>query len=371
MATPLEKRRNIFKFFSRHLNFLKANGFLKGTHLQYDETYICPVCLRQFSERDLEDSAPNMLTIEHAPPAVSGGKGVVLTCKECNSVAGMQIDFHLIKRLQEAELRNLVPNISGQVRVTSGDLTIQGDIEVGPDNVITLKHNLARNHPGRLDSFVDRVGPRTNPLINLDFGKIQTDAHRMQVGLLKTAYILAFAKFGYSFLLDEVYDSVRKQLLEPGANIYPKGFWHKDHNLLEYHEGVHLCTTPIVEGIHCIFPIKTTVAAHYFGVHLPIPLTSTEAMVTALRSLGPGSKLSDSFTLQPMEKKDDFFFDLEKIHSIHDWFFKVRMTKILLNDPRPLSVALHLLRYPHPKSYAWRPIRFLDLNKTRVFTPRP
>ncbi len=243
MSKAIEDRRKVFKVFSRHLSLLKENGFLKNIDLQYEETYICPVCLRQFNEGDIEESSPNMLTIEHAPPRASGGKGVALTCKQCNSIAGGEIDFHLTERIQEAERRNLLPNTSVRVKVTSGDLSVQGDISVGKDGVMTMRHSEKVNNPKKLLSFVDRVGPTSNSFISIDFGRIRTDAHRMQIGLLKTAYILAFSKLGYSFLLDGVYDIVRRQLLNPDAVIYPEGFWHKDHNLLSQHEGLHFCTT--------------------------------------------------------------------------------------------------------------------------------
>lgn len=294
---------------------------------------------------------------------------LTLTCKECNSTAGGEIDFHLTERIQEAERRNLLPGTSAQVKVTSGELTVQANLDVGPDGVMTMKHSEANNYVKRLLDFVDRVGPTTNPFIHIDFGKTRTDAHRMQVGLLKTAYILAFARFGYSFMLDSVYDIVRKQLLEPGSVIYPEGFWYKDHYLFDQHEGVHFCTTQIVEGIHCIFPIKTSIATHRFGVHLPIPMTSPEAMINALHGLGPGGKLGDSFKLELVGPKDDFLSDLEMIRNIHDWFLRVRMSKIRLDDAQSITAVLNYLRYPLPERYALRPIRFVGQKSFRIFRP--
>jgi hypothetical protein len=368
-AKGVEKRRRIFERFSSHLSFLKANNLLRGISLKYDKTYICPICLRQFSEQDLADTAPNMLTVEHAPPDASGGKGMVLTCKECNSVAGSEIDFHLIERIQEAERRQLLPNTSAKVRVTSGNLTVQASVQVGADGVMTMRHSNKNNHPQKLLSFVDRVGPTTNPFIQIEFGKIQTDAHRMQVGLLKTAYILAFAEFGYSFLLDSVYDTVRKQLLNPGAVIYPEGFWHKDHEAFAKHEGVHFCTTPIVEGIHCVFPIRTATTTHRFGVHLPIPMTSPEVMIEGLHRMGPNSAIADHFNLEPVDPDDDYLFDINRIDSRYAWFLKTRWSKIDLTAFRTIPMALSLLRKPLPEWYPLKPIYAANAGNFRAFAP--
>ena len=49
------------------------------------ECYGCPICLCGYP-------TPNGLTIDHFPPRSQGGKSVVLTCAECNSRAGYQLE---------------------------------------------------------------------------------------------------------------------------------------------------------------------------------------------------------------------------------------------------------------------------------------
>ncbi|MDP1817276.1 MAG: hypothetical protein Q8K92_22660, partial [Leadbetterella sp.] len=86
MATSTEDlRRKLFHKFSNHLKFIMEKGFIPKLELQFQDTYICPVCLRQFSEDALERDAPNMLTAEDAPPASLGGRKIALTCLECNN----------------------------------------------------------------------------------------------------------------------------------------------------------------------------------------------------------------------------------------------------------------------------------------------
>ncbi len=125
--------------------------------------------------------------------------------------------------------------------------------------------------------------------------------------------------------------------------------------------------TAIVEGIHCIFPIKTPHSVYHFGVHLPIPLTSPEKMVKSLQELGPGSRLGNSFQLDTIGKGDDYFFDLSKIKSIHEWFYNVRMTKMGLNDFENIPMAIHRLTHPIPEWYPLLPVYSILPNNFRAF----
>ena len=54
--------------------------------------YACPIC-SLLLPREATDSGD--LTLEHVPPEPVGGKGIVLTCKQCNSTAGHTVDAAL------------------------------------------------------------------------------------------------------------------------------------------------------------------------------------------------------------------------------------------------------------------------------------
>jgi hypothetical protein len=128
LAINKMSKQSLFNLYSNNLHFLKEHGYLKNTRLKFERTFICPICLRQFSESDLDSTSPNMLTIEHAPPESLGGSGGTMTCKECNSVAGTEIDAHLVGRLRELDSRSFLPNTETRAKITSGGITIQGKI---------------------------------------------------------------------------------------------------------------------------------------------------------------------------------------------------------------------------------------------------
>jgi hypothetical protein len=343
MANDKQKRKALFYRFAEHLNLLKANGFLKGTTLKYDFTYICPLCLEQFSKADLEPSSPNMLTIEHAPPESAGGQGVALTCKRCNSIAGHVIDFHLTERLLEIERRKFLPNTTSRVRATNNGLTVQATMRVEADGkTMKMTHSPKDNNVAKIEDFAKNVNPTDNPLIELEHRPSRTSFRGFEIGLLKTAYILAFAKFGYSFILDEVFDIVRKQLAQPEIDVYPEHFWLKEHPIFPRYKGVHFCTTPVAECLFSIFQLSPSERSYYYGVCLPIPLASPRTPIEYLYSIRHGGEL----TFDQMDPRTEFLFDLQQIQNLKDWFFRVRMTKIGLNHFQNVEMALLRLRYP-------------------------
>jgi hypothetical protein len=69
------------------------------------DVYGCPLCLRGFSSDEVE--ADGMLSEEHAPPESLGGEVVCLTCRDCNSSAGSQLDSHMKRRA------NMIDFLSG------------------------------------------------------------------------------------------------------------------------------------------------------------------------------------------------------------------------------------------------------------------
>src|SRR5690348_1297897 len=104
-----KRRKNIFDRYSANLRLLIDNGILKGVTLNYDETYICPVCKEQFSIKSLDQKSKNPLTLEDAPPKSLGGKANVLTCKSCNNSCGQKIDYHLTERMRELDRSLFLP----------------------------------------------------------------------------------------------------------------------------------------------------------------------------------------------------------------------------------------------------------------------
>jgi hypothetical protein len=300
------------------------------------------MCLGQFSKADLEDSSPNMLTLEHAPPESVGGQGIALTCKRCNSIAGHDVDFHLGERLREVESRSFLPNTTIRVRATNNGLTVQATINVEADGTLKMTHSKSNNNPTKVEAFAEAVNPIDNPMVEIEFQKSKTTFRGFEIGLLKTAYILAFAKFGYSFILDGVYNIIRAQLNQPDLDLYPEHFWLKDLPEFRQYGGVHLCNTPIAECFLSVFQLNPSQRAYYYGVCLPLPLASIDVAINTLYAMRDGGEVSFDRT----DTTVDYLFDVKAIQDIKAWFERVRWSKLTLLDARNVPTAMKYLQHP-------------------------
>ncbi len=272
MSKGDDKRKKIFEKYSSNLQFLIDNGFITGISLKYDKTYICPICMDQFSSEDLDVTKSNHLTLEDVPPKSLGGRPCVLTCKKCNNAAGHKIDSQLYARMYEMDQQKFVSGSSFKARFRQDDEIVQGEVTVGEDGKIKVKNSYKNNNRAKLDTFIDGISPKTgNPVMNIEFIPSKIDFKGLQVALLKTAYLLCFEKFGYAVINDACYNIVREQIQNPNLDIYPTQFWFQGpFNENQY--GVHISTNVGLECFMVIFPLKSH-TNRVFGAILPIKTT--------------------------------------------------------------------------------------------------
>ena len=182
-----------------------------------DDYYICPLCVHGFTRAQLTD-----LTWDHVPPKSLGGRLKVLTCRDCNSRAGHEIDVHA-KR--EAESQVFVRGKSTgerRARFVVGDVT--ANVSVGIHNSGWRISGLPkRNHPDTLPALYNvfdnhyREG-RGFPASTISF-RFDFIARRAGVSWLRSAYLAAFAVYGYRYALRKVMDIVRNQVANPDDEI--------------------------------------------------------------------------------------------------------------------------------------------------------
>lgn len=211
MASDGDKRRlNLFRKYAKNLELWRPAR--KGM-------YVCPLCMtRGFNESAVYGPNPP-LTDEHGLQKGLGNPCHILTCAECNNVAGTKIDADLHKRLhfssfceadQTKPLKNIRMNVSGE------NLGIE-IIRAGGDNPKTDIKIIAEQSDERA---IERVknAMKSNPLapMELSFGKrVMPNVRRARVALLKSAYLLAFRYFGYGYLLSHVMEPIRATIRDP------------------------------------------------------------------------------------------------------------------------------------------------------------
>jgi hypothetical protein len=151
MSKAAKKRLRIFNAYVGQLKILHKNGQLDSRYTI--DKYICPLCLDAFSLDDLDQTLPNPLTLEDAPPKSLGGKANTLTCKSCNNTMGKEIDSHLTLRLNELDKKSFLPNTSSKVKILKDDVVVQGTIEVDEKGEMKVFHSKKNNHPQKLEDF--------------------------------------------------------------------------------------------------------------------------------------------------------------------------------------------------------------------------
>lgn len=290
MAKGIDKRKRIFDKYVIQLKALHENGLLPEQIEYKAGVYLCPICLNEFIEEDLKNVSANMLTLEDAPPKSLGGHANTLTCKTCNSRCGHEIDFHLTERLIELDGRAFNPNVESKVKLTHKGIQVQGTVKVNESGGISIIHSEKNNNPEKLKKYIGSTGK--DNIVNIEFKPSRVDKLRLEIALLKSAYILAFEQYGYALILNKSYDIVREQLQIPNTEIYPEGFWTKQSSFKKEHEGVHYLDSKDFEGFYSIFSLSTNATQHRYGIYLPVALARTNEIIAKLKEQVGGFRLN-------------------------------------------------------------------------------
>lgn len=187
--------------------------------------YICPICLRGYTR----DEA-GKLGREHAPQQSIGGKIVCLTCDECNNQAGYDIEPHLIRRQR----------VKSFARATSDLDCYEGSIQYEADGILVNGKVIVRNGKMSIHVPPSLNQPDSQSKFEKSLSKLKRsqdwDGHEFKVHLvkdsfnqrkaaiadLKSAYLLAFAFFGYGYILSPGLNCVREQIMMPEKTVIEK-----------------------------------------------------------------------------------------------------------------------------------------------------
>jgi len=314
----LELRKRLFDKFSKQLLLLKEKGII-AIDFKNEIPYLCPLCLREFTEADLVSHAKNnFLTAEDAPPDALGGQKVTLTCKECNSGCGTTIDFHLkevLKAIDDSYFHKgskhyrTIDQYGGKITV---ELTSLGD------GTLQAYHRKSKNNPNLLEKFIHGIKIKSlRQLLNLNAPQYNFDPKRVNFALLKTAYILVFAKFGYIFLLDKSYDAIREQLLHPDRNIFPYTPFIKDQFVSEQ-IGTYYVVNPTIKSILTVFSLKTDYSETVLASLLPVPGHAMDMFGHNVNTLRDHTNYTN-LDARYYDPDADLFSDFSEIQKILKW----------------------------------------------------
>lgn len=281
MSDNYKKRKLIFDKYADNLRFLIEHKLIENPNPRFDRTYICPICLEHFPEEALDQNVSNPLTLEDVPPKSLGGKANILTCKSCNNKCGQEIDHHLTERMKELDRSKFLPNTEFNAKFEKEGLTVQGTVHVDEEGNIKVIHSDKTNNPPVLETYIG--GAKEDTVIDIKFLKSRVNDYNLQVALLKIGYLLTFAKFGYSFILDDTYTRIRNQLRRPTEQLYSMDFWFNPQWPKEL-IGVPFIIEPGLESVIPIFSLRTNVD-RMFATIIPLNKKPIEEVLDQLKQV--------------------------------------------------------------------------------------
>lgn len=186
-----KRKERLYEKYSR--NFFNVRSFLKlDVDKQYEEQcYICPLTFRMHNIESLDDKYLDSLTFEHAPPKSLGGNVVALTSKNINTSSGHSIDENLRIFVQQHEFKR--GNGQLPVKYYFGDgYSMKGNIKNNGgltfEFLSKTEHHAAKILKTKLQNATD-----------LQLSWSINNPNNPQLGILKTALLIAFRELGYSF----------------------------------------------------------------------------------------------------------------------------------------------------------------------------
>ena len=286
MTKNKKRKELLFNIYSQNLLWVKKHLNLSFKP-DFEEGYICPLCFGLFPRKALDEKYENSLTYDHNPPQSLKGKNGVLTCKNCNSKTGHTIDNQLLTRLEEIDFGSFKPKSKKRVTLNKNGNKITSDFEIEDNGEIRININRKNTNPIEVDNFLASttfLKEIKSPLSNSeDFCRVESkwelnfkiqlpiksNERFAEIALLKIAYLYAFQKFGYGFIINPYLTKVREQILNPEKEILPKVFWIK-YEFPEELVGLNIINKP--KDLFCyliIFYVETKSQKKQFAIALP------------------------------------------------------------------------------------------------------
>lgn len=202
--------------------FAHASRAFRSAYPSAPDCFVCPLCLRAFLPHFLDQ---DVITIEHVPPRAVGGRRLVLTCRDCNSLAGHNLDSHAAAFDQIVRFAHGTMTQASRVEMRIGSNTVHGDIIAdGKDIKVQVLDEPRGNRKGTADAlttYFDNMiesGSWSDDEITVTI-KNGYDGKSAKVSWLRSAYLAAFAVYGYSYILHPEMDIVRQQIQRPADDL--------------------------------------------------------------------------------------------------------------------------------------------------------
>jgi hypothetical protein len=188
-----------------------------------EDWYLCPLCLDVMLT--VEEFETNELTVEHVPPGALGGHDLVLTCKRCNNEDGSNFDGEAAKQQRLGRLfsgQSPQPEIA---KFTVDGMTTRVEMYVtGQTGMLFISVPRMNNQAdmARMEEHMRMLSETRSTDFRFTVEpRLRYFPDRARVSWIRTAYLAAFALFGWRYILQPTLQPIREQLLNPSAVTLP------------------------------------------------------------------------------------------------------------------------------------------------------
>lgn len=305
-ALLIEKYCN--KTFAIH--FVSA----EGREFQIMDAFICPICLNIIKKEDSD-----VITLEDVPPKSVGGKPLLITCQPCNNVVGGKIESFLHNELLVSHLLKNPEGIPFKAEYTLNGVKIKGRYKISSIENQEIQCSIDSNDINNYPNFtqeLDHNWDGANLEIKYDLTSVKRNDEYANLSILKSAYLLAFAKLGYMYILNNNLDTIRDQLQNPDRNVLKNSFLvAKGVEILQdLKDGVYY---GYVENISCVLVVMTfklkkkNALKHRAVVALPTPEAKDFSLYSQL------SRMTNNKTINNVKEAEEL--PLEPIRAKIEW----------------------------------------------------
>lgn len=233
--------------------------------------------------------------------------------------------------MNEIDFIDGIPHSKMRATLDNGGYVVNSDLSMRHDGTFVINIDNQNSNPVHAQKFLenrkynynaydpfdndDLLNSGTSWEMNFSFSpNLPGDERLSEIALLKIAYLIAFQKFGYSFLINPHLYKVREQILNPEKDILPKLLGIK-YEFPEVAVGINIINKPVeLQCYLIVFKLTTKCKVRQYAIALPGPEGIGSLVYTNLEELlCKEGRPSVSFNLEHLpdvgytrEKKDRF-----------------------------------------------------------------
>lgn len=287
----------------------KAITFITSDGVDFHilDAFICPLCMNIINVEDKDK-----ITLEDVPPESVGGKPILVTCADCNNTLGGRVDNYLYNELLVYHLLRHPENTSFKTTFVLNGIQIKGRMKLDlnserPKVQCTIDANDRVNYP-LFTKELETNWDGCNLQMHSDITSTKRIDEYSNISVLKSAFLLAFSKLGYMYILQDNLDNVRAQILNRDKNILGNHYLiGRGIDLMpEVNDGVYY---GLVEKTHCVIVIMTlklkkkNATSHRVIVALPHPYDKDGSLYGQIAKMDTAKMVSNLEEVVPLPIK--------------------------------------------------------------------